>query len=316
MTAPIALPPLVNAATPSLMGDTVRMPWAAEGEERVVRPALAVLYRMAVGPRADYYVPRFLRFERAGYSTATWHWPSFWIPSIWAFYRKLWLPGIGFALLPFLGAAAFAAIEPAIGDSNLVWFALAALLIWFVPCVVPAMFANALLYHRVRAQVRRAEGQRRSIGEIATMLTRRKSTAIEIALGVGIAAGILAPQLAAPNLHALYKEHVVRTRLAESLAAVRPLQRQIEESVQRFGVLPRTPDYAMLLAHRGAMLLQDVNLSPTTGRLRLLLGPTVAELDGSAILLAPSIDARQRVNWLCIPVGIPDAYLPAECRKP
>jgi len=316
MTAPIALPPLVNAATPSLMGDTVRMPWAAQGEERVVRPALAVLYRMAVGPRADYYVPRFLRFERAGYSTATWHWPSFWIPSIWAFYRKLWLPGIGFALLPFLGAAAFAAIEPAIGDSNLVWFALAALFIWFVPCVVPALYANALLYRRVRAQVRRAEGQRRTIGQIATMLTASKPTSIEVALCVAIAAGILAPQLAAPNLHALYKEHVVRTRLAESLVAVRPLQRQIEESIQRFGALPRTPDYAVMLAHRGAMLLEDVNLSPTTGRLRLVLGPTVAELDGTAILLAPSVDARQRVNWLCIPVGIPQAYLPAECRKP
>ncbi len=315
MTTPIALPNLANAAAPSLMGDTVRMPWAGEGEERVVRPALAVLYRMAVGPRADYYVPRFLRFERAGRATATWHWPSFWIPSIWAFYRKLWLAGIGFALLPFLGAAAFAAIEPAIGGSNLVWFALAALFIWFVPCVVPALFANALLYHRVRAQVRRAEGERRSIGQIATMLTKRTPTAFTVALCVGIAAVILTPQLAAPNLNALYKEHVVRTRLAESLAAVRPLQRQIEESIERFGVLPRTPDYAVMLAHRGAMLLEDVNLSPTTGRLRLVLGPTVAELDGTAILLAPSIDARQRVNWLCIPVGIPPAYLPDECRK-
>ena len=44
-------------------GDTVRMPWSPDGvsPDTVVRPALAVLYRMAIGPAADYYVPRLLR---------------------------------------------------------------------------------------------------------------------------------------------------------------------------------------------------------------------------------------------------------------
>ena len=75
------------------IGDTVRMPWDSAGGERVVRPALAVLYRMAVGPAADYYVPRFLRFEWTGRAFPSWHWPSFWLPGIWAFYRKLWALG-------------------------------------------------------------------------------------------------------------------------------------------------------------------------------------------------------------------------------
>ena len=142
MNAPLAIPTLDAAAPLSVLGDTVRMPWAGADAERVVRPALAVLYRMAVGPRADYYVPRFLAFERTRRSVPSWHWPSFFLPSVWAFYRKLWVAGIVFALLPFAGAAAFAAIEPALGESNAAWLALAALCIWFVPCVVPALLAN------------------------------------------------------------------------------------------------------------------------------------------------------------------------------
>ena len=37
-------------------------------DERRVRPALAVLFRVAVGPHADYYVRRFVKYERPGKS--------------------------------------------------------------------------------------------------------------------------------------------------------------------------------------------------------------------------------------------------------
>jgi len=314
MTAPMAIPTLRNAAM-SPIGDTVRMPWAGAADERVVRPALAVLYRMAVGPAADYYVPRFLRFEWTGRAFPSWHWPSFWLPGVWAFYRKLWLPGLAFAALPFLGAAIFAELEPSIGDSSVAWFALAGLSIWLVPSIVSALFANGLLYRRVRRTVRRAEARRRGIGDVAAFLTMRKPTAIGIAVAVGVAAVVVAPQFIAANLHALYNEHVVRGRIAGSLAAVRPLQRQVEDSLLRFGAMPRAPDFAAMLSQRGAMAQDDVHLNPVSGRLRVALGSTAPEFEGASILLAPAMDARQRIRWVCIPVGIPRTYLPAECRN-
>ena len=93
-----AAPRTTNHALPSpreipLLNDTVRMPWDGDGAsgERVVPPALAVLYRVAVGPAADYYVPRFLRFAGGGPALSGWHWPAMLAPAIWAFYRKLWL---------------------------------------------------------------------------------------------------------------------------------------------------------------------------------------------------------------------------------
>ena len=77
--------------------DTVIMPWESETESRqkVVPPALAILFRVAIGPAADYYVPRFLRYEKAGKPRPGWHWPALLFPSVWAFYRRLWLPGLG-----------------------------------------------------------------------------------------------------------------------------------------------------------------------------------------------------------------------------
>ena len=37
--------------------------------DKVIRPALFVLFRIAIGPSADYYGPRFLAFERAGHAS-------------------------------------------------------------------------------------------------------------------------------------------------------------------------------------------------------------------------------------------------------
>src|SRR5258705_13371715 len=66
------------AAAVSLHDDTVELPAVVPVglEERVVRPSLAVLFRLAVGPAADYYTPRFLRYEGAGHGAPGWLWPA------------------------------------------------------------------------------------------------------------------------------------------------------------------------------------------------------------------------------------------------
>ena len=63
------------AALPAPRNDAFHLPEALVGNaaERRVRPTLAVLYRLAVGPAADYYAPRFLKFEQAGHSAPGWH---------------------------------------------------------------------------------------------------------------------------------------------------------------------------------------------------------------------------------------------------
>jgi hypothetical protein len=297
--------------------DTIQLqPLSGEpDDERIVRPSLAILFRMAVGPGADYYAPRFLEFERIGHSLPSWNWASLWAPSAWAFYRKLWVAGIAFALWPLLAVAAFRIIEPYLGDSGVAWLACAALLIWLVPGVVASLIADTLLYRSARRLVRTAEAKTSWPEDAARMLATRTPIAPGSAVFMGGAAILLALYVAAPSLQTAYADRVVRTRVAEVLATIQPLQRQVEEWWGLPKSPPVSPDYDVVGSQRGAEFLEDVDVSPANGRVRLALGPLIPELSGRSILLAPALDRQQQLRWICVPVDIPARYLPQECRQ-
>jgi len=56
-------------------------------------------------------------------------------------------------------------------------------------------------------------------------------------------------------------------------------------------------------------------VSLASGRVRLALDSSIPEVSGRTILLAPAIDRRSHVRWICIPVDIPERYLPQECKQ-
>lgn len=303
--------------TLAAVGDTVRMPWSSTDadEDVVVRPALAVLFRIALGRAADAYVPRFLRYERSGRSLPGWHWPAFFVPAIWAFYRKLWLPGLIATMLPMLGVVVFGELAPAIGPEPLAWFAGAALLVWIVPGAVAAIFANSLLYREVKRIVTDAETARGEAPDVAAVVAANKPASPSAAILLGGAAVAVMLAFAVPRLSTLYDDLGVRIGVAESIAAMRPLQMQIEESVLRATAVLPEPDAAAIRTRLGRSLIDTIHLSPINGRLRLVLGPELPELTGKMILLVPTEDSRRRVEWLCIPIGVLAKYLPPECRN-
>src|SRR5260221_337043 len=82
---------------------------------------------------------------------------------------------------------------------------------------------------------------------------------------------------------ALYETHTIRAQLAETLAAVKLLQREIEESWQRSNAVPRTLDHAVTFVRIGGDLIDSVNFNPFSGRLRVALGSAIAKLSGKNI---------------------------------
>jgi hypothetical protein len=306
------------ADTPaSIFLDTIYLPGesAADAQKICVRPALAVLFRVAVGPSADYYAPRFLSYERAGRGAPGWHWPSFLLPSVWAFYRKLWLAGLAFALLPVAGAFAFAALANHIDNASVPWLPGAVLAIWFLPGVIPAMVANSLLYRQVRNIVARAEASTASASQVASLLARRSPTSLVAGLLLGGATLALAASVVLPSLRGAWFEHEVRAKVAAALASVQPLQQQVEDSWNRVRAVPLMLDVDALRVRAATAFFDEVSFRPANGRLRLGLGRSIPELFGRSILLAPAVDASQQIHWTCIPVDIPAKYLPKECRK-
>ena len=295
---------------------TIRLPGDSplRPRERVVRPALAVLFRIAIGPAADRYVRRFLAFERAGHTGPSWNWPSFLLPGVWAFYRKLWTIGLLFAMLPILGAFGFAALEPSFEQADLVWIACAIVAVWILPGVGPALFADSLLYNHCRYLIAQAERGAQGATDAVHWLSKRRPTSTAAALLAGGGAIVAMLAVVVPPLYAAYVELNVRSQLSQALASLQELEDDIEATWQSARLLPRQTDNPALRSHAAAVLIEDVHVNPRTGRVRLALGPAIPELAGKTILLAPARGETNHWHWMCVPVDIPARFLPKECR--
>ncbi len=300
------IPELTNMA-----GDTVRMPGPLDVP--VVRPALAMLYRLAVGPSADHYGARFLAFARAGKPLAGWNWPAFLAPPIWAAYRGLWIAALVFALLQLGGAITFLSIDGSAEGIDGLWVLSALLLIWIIPGTIAAACGDYLVYRRVRRVALAAERESANPVEAAT----RASSSASVSW-YGAAAGVAGMAVIAGgvshDLNVAWREHVVRQQVMATLAAVRALERDVETNWMTARLVPRQTG-ALSRGSIAKTVVSDVHVSPDNGRLRVRFGPSLPELDGKAILLAPTRNAQQQVRWLCIPVDIGQKYLPAECRR-
>ena len=295
--------------------DTVRMPWTPSGnEDLVVRPVLGILFNLALGTMAGAWVPRFLRYERDGRAAIRWHWPAFLFPAVWAFYRRLWVTGGIMAALPFGLAALYARMDPALADSPTEWVVWAVVVVWGVPGMLAALAADSLLYRRVKHEVQEAEASSERKDVVASLLRTRPHTAPVVALLLGSAVLALLGKVTVPELDVLREQHVVRAKVAAGLAAVLPLQRQVEAQWESTGTIPRWPDYSAVEAHRGAAFLESVDLSAKTGRVRVALGAATGVVAGKALLLAPTIDPERRIHWYCVAVDVPAQYLPPDCR--
>jgi hypothetical protein len=268
---------------------------------------------MAVGPGADYYAPRFLEFERVGWSMPGWNWAALLAPAIWAIYRRLWWAAVAFAAWPLLAIAAMWWQTPHLADAGTATIAAIGIFVWLIPGIAAALAGNALVYRKARRLVLYAEARTARTDKAAHWLSRCDVVA-PLAAAVAATTMLLTLGATVPRIESAYADAVVRSRIADGLAAVAPLQRQLEGWF--LSRLPAdAPPPEVVESQPGALALAAVNVSPESGRVRLALGSWIPELAGRSILLAPAIDRRLRVQWICIPVDVPEKYLPQECRQ-
>jgi hypothetical protein len=293
---------------------TICLPGSDPRKEVVVRPALAILFRIAVGPSADRYVRRFLAFERRGGGRPGWHWPSLLFPGVWAFYRKMWITGLLYALLPAGGALAFALVAPRFEHADVAWIACAVAAIWLLPGVVPALLAESLLYNHIRHLVAKAERGARGATDAVQRLSMHSPTSLTAATVLGGGMLLFMLGVIVPPLYDAYTELNVRAQISQALVAVRGLEGEVESGWPTARLVPRQTDNPAVRSHAGADVIEDVHVHPLTGRIRLAFRAAAPVLDGKTILLAPARGDNNQWHWLCIPVGIPLRYLPTECR--
>jgi hypothetical protein len=169
--------------------------------------------------------------------------------------------------------------------------------------------ANTFYYHRVK-RLRQAEKNTVCRNGGCRPL-KRGSTDTVLALLLGVGTRFVEASWSAPQLPSRAR----RVKLEQVMAAVKPLQRQVEDDWASTRSIPQRPDYRAVRMHQAYALVEGVDLNPRNGRVRVDLGDAVPELEGRSILLAPAVDAWQKLRWLCVPIDIPTAYVPAACGR-
>jgi hypothetical protein len=123
-------------------------------------------YEAIVGPRGTmYYLRRFVDFDRARRTRATWHWPAFFVAFFWLVYRKMWTYAAGYLVAMLIAGAAAGILAGLIArlagapagskafngivDATAMVYATFAL-------VIPALYANALYHRHCRREMERA----------------------------------------------------------------------------------------------------------------------------------------------------------------
>ena len=285
------------------------------------------LYRAAVGPKkAEFYVPKFIRFDQPGASKLSWSWPAFFFSFYWFLYRRMYATWAIYSLLipTGIGVASATLAGSAGGDAGDLFYSVVT--IGYSFGVLP-LLANSF-YHR--AVKKRIETLRQKVPETSAQLLALESTSptnpivwVILPLVLVAIAGILAA-IAIPA----YQNYTIRSQLNEAFPLADQLKSAIVRHYQSNKLLPAN--------------IEELGLSqPTSGRYVASLSVDRGTVSVTFGDQANSMIARHRLSfrplltgdgtftWTCgywarakntdseIGPNLTDVkpqFLPAECR--
>jgi Tfp pilus assembly major pilin PilA len=278
-------------------------------------------YEAFVGMGADYYAPRFTRFDSGG-RLFGWHWPAFFVSSLWFLYRKMW----GHALI-YLLAAPFVALilsviaGVALGAEAGVWcfIALTALMWIAVP-----LFANFLYWRHARSEINSVAA--RLVGDARTQEIERRGGTTWWGVAVAFASSFFFVGILAAIAIPAYQDYTIRSQVASGLAVAAGAKVQVEEQYAASNDWPTLGEEEF-----------DVSASPYVDGVYVEDGSVVIRFGGNAndiiskqsVALSGGVSEAGEFVWTCGnaptaegvqvapgPAGseIPDKYLPTYCR--
>ena len=161
---------------PALAGEPGQSPSTAppsQNPPEVAAPSPVVqeLYKAAVGNRSqDYYLRQFARFDLAGKTGATWHWPAFLSTLNWLAWRGMWSAALLFATVCLgLGLLVFGIGRLVFDFSANTEMALLALCL-ALAFVLPGLFGNAVFYRFTKRRIEAALAAAATVDEACESL--------------------------------------------------------------------------------------------------------------------------------------------------
>jgi cell division septation protein DedD len=135
------------------------------------------LYKAVIGPKnQDYYLSRFAKFDAAGKTSASWHWPAFFSTLNWLIYRKMWGVALWFASLSITVALAVFGIGKLTLNYASSTEAVLILLFLLGTFVLPGLYANAAYYRFCEKKITKALTSDAGVQGACELLARQAST--------------------------------------------------------------------------------------------------------------------------------------------
>jgi len=262
--------------------------------------------RWAIGPRADYYLGQFAKFERAGKNTLpTWNWTAFFFSTPWFTYRRL----DGYSTANFFLPIVFLllAMSLAHGGGFLAWLIGAAY--FAIAFVLIPMYANGIYYRRLKAQFARATAE----GADAEKDWPRPPSAWKLFSAVfsGALALIVPAYLAV--MPAAYEGYAPRAKVAEGASAATALQREIDEFYAEHKRLPGPQEQERFRFRKPMQYTQSIVYDADQRTIVVTMGDSSSSIAGKRFAIHAR-EERGALEWACRTIDLDRKYLPAACR--
>jgi type II secretory pathway pseudopilin PulG len=302
---------------------------AGAGQERTLavdpslsRPALPddgtgfdeAAWRALIGPRVEYYLPRFRAQHDSG-RRAHWHWPTFFVTFWWLLYRKMWLWAAGYYfVLPFLFAIVFVVVAVMTGGHNAaqvfggLWLASFVIMMF-----VPPIYANAAYYVHCRSLIAKHRALGHSRERFLGQLEGRGGTSKVAVIFAAIFAFVPVIGILAAIALPAYQDYTKRAKSAQAIASGMVVARQVGSIFERTQHLPPSLD-GLRQDSGSASSVADMRLDPQSGviAIDIVFGGTAR---GGTVYLIPTTEAGGKVTWRCRPAPEIRKLVPMSCRS-
>lgn len=270
-------------------------------EARLKAHADTFYYQQALGPRSEYYLALFAKFEQAGERwMATWNWPAFFFSSAWFAYRRM----NGYSLLNFFLPVLFLVLFIVLNQSGLQFVLVAGYLI-FAFVVIP-MYANAIYYrdikYRITAVAASTDAEKTG-GLLRPPSVRSAFNAILTAVFIlGLPLLIL---VAIP----WYADYTPRAKVAESISLTVSLKNTIAEfhhKHQRFPVPHEAEKFRIDGGKYARAIVYDAE--------KRIIVVTMGEPHKDKRFAIHAEEKDGILYWTCRSIDLDRKYLPSSCR--
>jgi Tfp pilus assembly major pilin PilA len=254
------------------------------------------LYRATVGAKkANFYVPKFIRFDQPGVSKLSWNWPAFFVSFYWFLYRRMYVSWAIFSLLIPIAIGVVGTIFAAVGSSiaDLLYLVMS---IGYYFGVIP-LFANSLYHREVKERI---GSLRQKVPETSAQLLVLDNTSptnnivwIIIVIVMIAMLGILAA-IAIPA----YQDYTIRAQVNEGVLLARQIELEVVKkyaSTESWAVSIEDLNISQPLSARyvTALVVDHGTVSVTYGNQANPL------LVGKVLSFRPSVTGIRTITWAC-----------------